>query len=174
MAYSQKVKDYAKELFLTEDGKGDHKYAKTDIAKEIPKKFRDLEKNPDESTIRSWINTKDKITKKSWHDLWKDGQRTGYQEAVKEIEEKLDAEEKIELRIDSVMRARANRAIKLCEGPDKKLKQKEELTNQELKQIKLSETIFNNLNLEGQKESEDLDIDYDYLDEVDDESLEDE
>lgn len=152
MAYPQKVKEYARELFLTANSEGDHQYSKTDIAKEIPKKFRKLEKNPDESTIRSWINAKDKITKKSWLDQWKGGQRTGYKEAVKEIEKKLDAEEKIELHIDSVMRDRANRAIKLCKQPDQKLDNGQTLDNMELKQIQLSEVIFNNLNIEHEEE----------------------
>lgn len=154
MAYPQEVKNYAIALFLTVGSNGDHKYAKTDIAKEIPKKFRDLEKYPDESTIRTWINTKDKITGKSAVDKWEKGQRAGYKEAEEEIEQKLDEEEKIDLHVDSVMRDRANRAIKLCEIPDQKLGNKEELSNQELKQIQLSEVIFNNLNLEAMEEDQ--------------------
>jgi len=149
MAYPNEVKEYARELFLTDDGNGSHKYTKTGIAEEIPKKFRELEKNPDESTIRTWINSKDKITKKSWLDLWQNGQRAGYEAVNAEMEEKLDAEEKIELKVDAITRARANRAIKLGELVDTKIENKEPLKNIDLKTLQTSELIFNNLNLES-------------------------
>lgn len=172
MAYSQEIKDYARDLFLTDDGLGDHKYNKADITREIPIKFPDLKKYPDESTVRTWINAKDKDTKKSWLDQWQDGQRAGFRKAAAELNDKLDAEEKIEIRVDTVMRDRANRALALCEKPDKKLAENKTLDLQDVRQIKLSETIFNNLNLEKQRAGPDpLEIDYDYLDEVDEDDL---
>ena len=147
MAYSQKIKEYAKELYLTVGNDGNHKYILEEIIEKIEKKLKKNEKIPTVSTLHNWINTKDKTTKKSWKDIWKSGVKSGIEQANVDIENSLDAEERIEINIDNIIRLRANNAIKIQENFEKKLKNKN-VDYRDIAEMKLSEMIFNNLNLE--------------------------
>jgi HD superfamily phosphohydrolase len=151
MAYPTEVKEYAKELFLTVGKDGSHKYSSREISKELSKKFPDLKKFPSHKTIQDWANGKEN-GRKTWNDIWDEGQRHGVDEAIAELESEQTSDEKIGLQVDAITRARANRAIKLGELVDSKIKNKIPLENIDLKTLQTSELIFNNLNLEVPKE----------------------
>lgn len=166
MAYSTKIKDFAKKLFLTISKEGQHKYSEDDIVDEISKKFPDLPKYPDRRTINNWINSKDKETKKSWKMLWDRGVRHGIQNAAKEHLEDLEGEEEIDIEIDRIISLRAGNAIKVQEEISRKLKKGLCLSKEDISAWRASEFTFNNLNLEADREDEFFTIDHDYLDEV--------
>jgi len=169
MAYDLEVKDYAKELFLTIDNDGNHKYSRRDIVEKITQKFPNLEKVPSDRLISTWSNTPDKTTKKSWVDLWEAGVRHGIQNAVKENDNNLDKDEEIVIQIDKIVGLRAGNAIKAAEKISQKLENDEDLTKDDCRLWRESERTFNNLNLEKKGGgAEPLEIDYAYLDEVDD------
>lgn len=153
MAYPKEIKEYAKQLFLEVGPEGDHQHTFQEIRDIICQKF-DTVKNLKRQTIQQWSTSKDKVTNKSWVDLWNKGQRHGVQKARDDVERQLQEDEKIELHIDSITRSRAQRAIRLCELPDKKLKENKNLELIDIKQIQLSENIFNNLSLESGIEEE--------------------
>ena len=148
MAYPQKVKDYAKELFLTVAKDGGHKYSSREISKELSKKFPNLPKVPSHKTVQDWANGKEK-GRKTWNQIWDEGQRHGVDAAIAELESEQTSDEKIGLKVDAITRARANRAIKLGELVDTKIKDKKPIENIDLKILQTSELIFNNLNLES-------------------------
>ncbi len=165
MAYPQEVKEYAKELFLTVAKDGSHKYSSRQISQELSKKFPQFEKFPSHKTVQDWSNGKEK-GRKTWTQIWDEGQRSGVDEAIAELESEQTSDEKIGLHVDAITRARANRAIKLGEIVNEKIDKKENLERIDLETLKTSELIFNNLNLEGRRESDLINIDYDLLDEV--------
>ena len=174
MAYNSEVKDYAKQLFLTIDQDGNHKYSRRDIREKISQEFPDLEKIPSDRLISTWSNAKDKTSKKSWVDLWEAGVRHGIQNAVKENDTNLDKDEEIVIQIDRIVGLRAGNAIKAAEKISQKLENKEDLTKEDIAIWRESERTFNNLNLEGKGSGiEPLEIDYEYLDEVDEDNDED-
>lgn len=148
MAYGTIIKDYAKDLYFTVDYQGGHKYSLNEIVDKIQQEFNDVEKYPERSTVARWSQTKDELTGNSWQDLWKSGQKAGYAGVVAERDQRLDQEERIELHLDIIMRERALRAIKLCELPDRELREGKLLGRDAREQISLAETIWNNLNLE--------------------------
>ena len=152
MAYPKKVKEYAKKLFLTVDKNGNHENSLNDIVRKIRQKSDSVGKCPDRSTIQEWSQTVDKITKKSWVDLWDKGQRHGINKAIKDAERTIESDEEIELQVDTITRERAERAINLGRIISTKIKNKEDLENIDLKILQTSEIIFNNLNLEGNNE----------------------
>lgn len=164
MAYPKKVKEYAKKLFLTVDENGNHENSLQDIVKKIQRKSNDfiksngIKKCPDKSTIQAWSQTPDKITKKSWVDLWDKGQRHGIKKAIKDAEKTIESDEEISLQVDIITRERAERAINLGRIVSSKIKNKENLENIDLKILQTSEIIFNNLNLEGRTSDEDLHV----------------
>ena len=171
MAYPSKVKDYAKRLYLTANNKGNHKHSLNDIVDEIRQKFDKLEKYPDRSTVQTWVKKKDKETKKSWKDQWDVGVRHGINNAVLENENSFDEEELIEIQVDKITQLRAGNAIKAARKIRQKLDNNEPLSKDELRLWRESENTFNNLNLENKGPgNEALEIDYDYLDEVDEDS----
>lgn len=153
MAYSNEIKDYAKELFLTVGSNGEHQYTFQDIRDAICQKFDDVKKLK-RQTIQQWATAKDKITKKSWTDLWDKGQRHGVKKAIEDAERNIQADEELELQVDAITHARAERAIKLGKLVDRKLKNNEKLENIDLKILQTSELIFNNLNLESHIETD--------------------
>lgn len=153
MAYSEEVKEYAKQLFLTVDKNGGHKYSSRAIEKELPKKFPDLKKFPSYKTIQDWANGKEK-GRKTWNKIWDEGQRHGVKEATEELEKDITSDESIGLQVDTITRQRAERAIKLGELVTNKLENKEQLENIDIKALQTSELIFNNLNLEAIEEDQ--------------------
>lgn len=165
MAYPSEMREYAKELFLTVDKDGGHKYSSRQIAQELPKKFPKLPKYPSYKTIQDWANGNEK-GRKTWNQIWDEGQRHGVDEAIAELESEQTSDEKIGLKVDAITRARANRAITLGKLVDTKIKNGKELERLDLETLKTSELIFNNLNLEGHKNNDPLEIDYDLLDDV--------
>lgn len=68
MAYSPEIKEKAKELFLTPNIDGKHKYSNADISKELAKVFPG-DTTPDPSTVMRWTKKKDD-SGYSWRDLW--------------------------------------------------------------------------------------------------------
>lgn len=148
MAYPNEVKEYAKELFLKVAKDGGHKYSSREISKELSKNFPDLQKVPSHKTVQDWANGKEK-GRKTWNQIWDEGQRSGVDEAIAELESEQTSDEKIGLQVDAITRARANRAIALGKLVDTKIKNKEQLKNIDLKTLQTSELIFNNLNLES-------------------------
>ena len=172
MAYSPEVKDYVKQLFLTISKDGTHKYGEDDIVDEISKKFPKLPKFPDRRTVNNWINTKDKKTGKSFKDLWDNGVRHGIQNAVREHEVEVSGEEEMDIEIDKIISLRAGNAILVHKKISKKLQKNKDLTKEDLGMWRESERTFNNLNLEKNgTEIDQVEIDYDYLDEVDEDDL---
>lgn len=68
MAYSPEMRDKAKELFLTPDIDGKHKYTNKDISIELARLYpEDTPPNP--STILRWTKKPDE-SGYSWRDLW--------------------------------------------------------------------------------------------------------
>lgn len=173
MAYPEEVKDYAKDLFLTLNKDGEHKYSPSDIVEKISGKFPGLKKFPDERTIRNWANEKNKETGKSWKTLWDDGVRHGIQNAVREHDLELAGEEEFEIQIDKITSLRVGNAIKIQEKISGKLEKEDDLSGEDVAALRASETIFCNLNLEKQTNEDGLNIDYDYLERVHDEDCED-
>lgn len=150
MAYSEEIKEYAKELFLTVGSDGNHKYSQNEIVEEISKKFLDLETFPTQRLISNWSNKKDKDTGKSWVDIWKAGIRSGIEQANVDTENKLSADEKFEIQIDKITSLRVGNAIKIAENFSEKIeKSPKKIENIDIKLLNVSETIFNNLNIEA-------------------------
>ena len=169
MAYPQQVKTYAKGLYLTASNKGDHKHSLQGIVEEIQQEFNEIQKYPDKSTVYTWVHAKDKETKKSWNDLWEIGVRHGISNAVLENENGFDEEEQIEIQVDKIIGLRAGNAIKAAQKIQRKLDSNQDLSKDDLKLWRESERTFNNLNLENKGGGVDpIEIDYDYLDEVND------
>jgi hypothetical protein len=173
MAYPQEVKDYAKDLFLTLNKDGQHKYSDPEIVGKISTKFPKLRKFPDKRTIKNWENAKDHETKKSWKMLWDNGVRHGIQNAVRDRDLELAGEEEFEIQIDKITSLRVGNAIKIQEKISQDLEKGWSLSKEDVAALRASETIFCNLNLEKQTDSDDADIDYDYLEKVHDEDCED-
>lgn len=149
MAYSQEVREYAKELFLTVGENGEHKYTLQEICDQIGQKFDGVQKLR-KQTVQTWATKKDKSTEKSWADIWDSGQRHGIQEAQREYDKKLSAEEKLTLQVDRITSLRAGNAIRAAENVKAHLIGEKPMDPREaLGQWKMSETTFNNLNLEA-------------------------
>jgi hypothetical protein len=79
--YDEKIKRYAKEQFFKTDKDGNHKYTNNEIADKISKQFVMSGKPPNGSTIYRWAN-RVKNGEKSWNDMFEDGQRSGYVDAI--------------------------------------------------------------------------------------------
>lgn len=155
MAYSREVKEFAKELFLTVGSDGNHKYSQNEIVEEISKKFLDLETIPSQRLISNWSSKKDKTTGKSWRDIWKAGVRSGIQQANVDTENELSADEKFEVQIDKITNLRVKNAIEIAKNFSEKIeKSPKKIGNIDIKMLKVSETIFNNLNLEEKEDSD--------------------
>jgi hypothetical protein len=103
MAYDTIIKDYGNELYLTVTVTGEHKYSIREIINKIEQESNGWQ-IPAVSTISKWIHTVVDVSGKSWKDLWRSGQKTGYVDAVAVHDRRRDQEECIELHLDNSIR----------------------------------------------------------------------
>jgi len=94
MAYPQEVKDYAKQLYLTPNPIGGHKYTLQKIAEKIEEQFPELGRFPNRSTIAQWTKARSP-TGRSWRDIWEEGLVRGIKSAEKDYDRVLNKEEKV-------------------------------------------------------------------------------
>jgi hypothetical protein len=111
MAYSQEVIDYAKDLFLVPDTDGTRKYSLRQITDKIQ---NDMGIKVHHSTVASWSE------KGNWEQLWLDGVRAGFLDAVAEEENELNEkrrsqDEKIQAVISQNIKQRRLRIIQKLE-----------------------------------------------------------
>jgi len=95
MAYPKKVKDYAKELYMTPNAYGAKQFSFDEIVEKIKTKFPDLKKFPDRTSIYLWATTKT-VNEKSWKESWK----TTIIESI--TDPILDPDNPIELEADTI------------------------------------------------------------------------
>jgi len=95
MAYPKKVKDYAKELYMTPNAYGAKQFSFDEIVEKIKTKFPDLKKFPDPTSIYLWSTTKS-VNEKSWKESWK----TTIIESI--TDPILDPDNPIELEADTI------------------------------------------------------------------------
>lgn len=152
MGYSEEVKEYAKSLFLRAGADGGHLYSFQEIRDLVCQKF-DTVKSLKRQTIQQWSTSKNKVTGKSWADLWDRGQRSGVVKAQEQIEDDYLAEEQLAINIDYITRLRAGNARKVSERIQKKLDNGDEISLDDARAWKVAEIVFKNLNLENVDES---------------------
>jgi len=85
---------FVKELFLTPDEQGNHKYSLRDISTEVLQKFHN---KIDPKTILNWAE------KYGWKQLWEEGVRQGVTEAIAKEESDKSKEEQF---IDAIAKAK--------------------------------------------------------------------
>ncbi|MEM3541176.1 MAG: hypothetical protein QXF86_03100, partial [Candidatus Bilamarchaeaceae archaeon] len=84
MYYTEEIIEYAKELYLTPDADGRHKYSFRDIATKMRQKF---DKDIHFETIRRWA------LRFGWDKLWEQAVREGITEAITESSQKTKEEQ---------------------------------------------------------------------------------
>ena len=95
----EEIIEYAKELYLTPDEEGNHRYSLRDISTEIQQKFNT---NIHYTTIRAWIK------KYGWDKVWDEGVRYGVAELIAKKDEKKTKEEQFKEQIGKV---KSNKAL---------------------------------------------------------------
>jgi len=86
MSNNLEVKEYAKELYLTPDDKGRHKYSLRQIATKIQQRFN---KKVNYSTISLWAQNE------GWQNLWEEAYKIGATEGLKDKEQVNEINQKI-------------------------------------------------------------------------------
>lgn len=95
----EEIIEYAKELYLTPDEDGNHRYSLRDISTEIQQKFNT---NIHYTTILSWIK------KYGWDKVWDEGVRYGVAELIAKKDERKTKEEQFKEQIGKV---KSNKAL---------------------------------------------------------------
>jgi hypothetical protein len=93
---NEEIFEYAKELYLTPDERGNHKYSLRDISAEIQRKFS---KSINNSTISIWAR------KYGWDKLWDEGVREGITELIAKQESDKSKEEQFK---EAIAKAKRN------------------------------------------------------------------
>jgi predicted nucleic acid-binding Zn-ribbon protein len=88
--------EYAKELFLTPDEQGNHKYSLREIATQVQQKFN---RSINASTILRWAE------KYGWDKLWDEGVREGITELIAKQESDKSKEEQFK---EAIAKAKRN------------------------------------------------------------------
>jgi len=88
--------EYAKELFLTPDEQGNHKYSLREIATQVQQKFN---RSINASTILRWAE------KRGWDKLWDEGVREGITELIAKQESDKSKEEQFK---EAIAKAKRN------------------------------------------------------------------
>jgi len=95
----EEIIEYTKELYLTPDEEGNHRYSLREIEAEISQKFH---KNFTYRTIANWAK------KYGWDKVWDEGVRYGVAELIAKKDEKKTKEEQFKEQIGKV---KSNKAI---------------------------------------------------------------
>jgi len=99
MRADKEVIEFAKELFLTPDENGNHKYSFRKISAEIQQKFS---RKIDNATIVKWAQ------KFGWNKLWNEGVRYGITEAIAKQESDKSKEEQF---IEQIAKIKKDKTI---------------------------------------------------------------
>jgi hypothetical protein len=100
----EEIIEYTKELYLTPDEEGNHRYSLREIEAEISQKFH---KNFTYRTIANWAK------KYGWDKLWEEGVRYGITEAIAKQESNKTKEEQFREAISKVIRDKTTMNINL-------------------------------------------------------------